>query len=55
MCQKCVTDLECDECGAGAGERCTPHCTAPYGPGGPHENDAPDEDEGREPGPARAG
>jgi hypothetical protein len=39
MCEKCVTDSECDECGAGPGERCAPYCTAPFGPGGPHENE----------------
>jgi hypothetical protein len=39
MCEKCVTDATCDECGAGPGEKCMPHCLAPYGPGGPHEHD----------------
>lgn len=29
----------CDECGAGPGQQCEPFCTAPVGPGGPHEHD----------------
>lgn len=39
MCDLCVNDATCDECGAGPGEQCLPHCTAPVGPGGPHEYD----------------
>jgi hypothetical protein len=39
MCEKCVNDKTCDECGAEPGEPCEFYCTAPYGPGGPHEHD----------------
>lgn len=39
MCENCVNEKECAECGAAAGEACAPYCTAPVGPGGPHEHD----------------
>jgi len=49
MCEKCATTAECDECGAGPGEECPPWCLAPVGPGGPHENDGLDNEDGDEP------
>jgi hypothetical protein len=36
MCDLCVSDEACAECGAGPGQRCEPFCTRPYGPNGPH-------------------
>lgn len=42
MCEKCVNENPCDECGAEPGERCLPYCTGPFGPGGPHEFDLDD-------------
>lgn len=39
MCDLCVNDETCGDCGAGPGEKCMPYCLAPVGPGGPHEYD----------------
>ena len=45
-CHYTPSDQPCEECGANAGERCLPHCTAPFGPGGPYEHHDPaDHDE----------
>jgi len=36
-------NIACDECGAGPGEPCLPHCLAPFAPGGPYEHHDPAE------------
>lgn len=49
-CDYDAPDTACDECGAGPGEKCLPHCTAPFGPGGPYEHHDPaDQDDERDP------
>lgn len=42
-CDYTPPDEACDECGAEPGEKCLPHCTAPFGPGGPYEHHDPDD------------
>lgn len=39
MCNLCVNDETCAECGAEPGKECMPYCLAPVSPGAPHEYD----------------
>ena len=39
MCDLCINDETCGDCGAEPGEKCMPYCLAPVGPDGPHEYD----------------
>ena len=54
-CDYTPPDEACDECGAEPGEKCLPHCTAPFGTYGPYEHHDPaDHDDARAATPAHS-